>query len=96
VGDRALIGELASVREALDPNGMVFAFGEHWSASLDPGSGVGFVPVGATVVVMSVEGLRLLVRSATAQEQIRGASIVVTPEPDEERGAPESTAPAGV
>jgi membrane-bound serine protease (ClpP class) len=96
VGDRALIGELASVREALDPNGMVFAFGEHWSASLEPGSGVAFVPVGATVVVMSVEGLRLLVRPATAQEQIRGASIVVTPEPDEESGAPESTAPAGV
>jgi membrane-bound serine protease (ClpP class) len=96
VGDRALIGELASVREALDPNGMVFAFGENWSASLEPGGGVTFVPVGATVVVMSVEGLRLLVRPATAQEQIRGASIVVTPEPDDERGAPESTAPAGV
>jgi membrane-bound serine protease (ClpP class) len=96
VGDRAMIGDLASVRQALDPNGMVFAFGEHWSASLEPGGGVVYVPVGATVVITKVEGLRLLVRPATAEEQIRGASIVVTPHPDEERGTPESPAPASV
>lgn len=95
VGDRALIGEVASVRQALDPDGMVFAFGEHWSASLDAESGVSFLPAGASVVVMKVEGLRLLVRPATAEERILGASIAVTPNSgkDDEDSAAESPAP---
>lgn len=96
VGERALIGEVASVRQALDPDGMVFAFGENWSASLEPGSGVLHVPVGGSVVVTKVEGLRLLVRPATAQEQNQGASIVVTPRSslDDEGSASGSPAPA--
>lgn len=96
MGERALIGEVASVRQALDPDGMVFAFGENWSASLEPGSGVLHVPVGGSVVVTKVEGLRLLVRPATAQEQNQGASIVVTPRSslDDEGSASGSPAPA--
>jgi len=95
-GERALIGKVASVRQALDPNGMVFAFGEIWAASLEPGISVSHAPVGASVVVTKVEGLRLVVRPATAQEQSQGASIVVSPNSPSEAEGPPAGSPAPV
>src|SRR5690606_10175335 len=56
-GENSLIGELAEVRKPLDPTGLVFMQGEHWTATRE-GDGPA-VPIGAVVRVRSVQGLRL-------------------------------------
>ncbi|HET7011484.1 MAG TPA: nodulation protein NfeD [Anaerolineales bacterium] len=61
VGSAALVGRVGEVREALDPVGQVQVAGELWSAEVEEGAGP--VPVGERVVVSSVDGLRLRVRS---------------------------------
>jgi membrane-bound serine protease (ClpP class) len=58
----SLVGQRGDVREALDPAGLVFVAGELWSARTASGP----LPAGASVEVVSVDGLRLLVRP-TAQ-----------------------------
>ncbi len=62
-GREGLIGAHGEVREALDPDGMVFVQGELWSATSvgDP------IPVGTTVEVVGVEGLRLYVKPAAVR-----------------------------
>lgn len=62
-GREGLIGAHGEVREALDPDGMVFVQGELWSATSvgDP------IPVGTTVEVVGVEGLRLYVKPAVVR-----------------------------
>ena len=70
-GKVAMVGEMGAVRSDLDPHGMVFAFGEHWSATIDPSTGLSHLPADTTVVVTGIEGLRLFVRPATATEQAR-------------------------
>jgi membrane-bound serine protease (ClpP class) len=65
-GKQALIGEVGEVRQSLNPTGMVYVFGELWSATTEDGSG--YLPVGTPVVVSTVEGMKLRVRPATEQE----------------------------
>lgn len=71
-GRQALIGEVGVVRERLKPSGMVFLQGELWQATLaSPVTTLASpveLPVGTSVVVNAVEGLRLVVRPATAGE----------------------------
>lgn len=67
-GKPAMVGEVGSVRSQLDPDGMVFAFGEFWSATIDPASGVKAIPVGTPVMVTGIESLKIFVRPATDEE----------------------------
>jgi membrane-bound serine protease (ClpP class) len=69
-GKQALLGAVGTVRSALKPSGMVFVDGELWSASLEDGSPAE-VAEGTSVVVTRVEGLRLVVRPATASDIAR-------------------------
>jgi membrane-bound serine protease (ClpP class) len=69
-GKQAMIDMVGTVRSALKPSGMVFVNGELWSATLE-GRGQTEVPEGTPVVVTRVEGLRLVVRPATAAEVAR-------------------------
>ena len=57
-GKEALIGQVAEVRRAVDPEGMVFVAGALWSAWTDEGS----LELGELVEVAGVENLRLYVR----------------------------------
>jgi membrane-bound serine protease (ClpP class) len=65
-GKKALIGEVGEVRQSLNPAGMVYVFGELWSATTDDGTG--YLPTGTAVTVSDVQGMKLKVRPATEQE----------------------------
>ncbi|MEA2596415.1 MAG: hypothetical protein QOF01_2884 [Thermomicrobiales bacterium] len=69
-GKQAMIGMVGTVRSALNPTGMVFVDGELWSATLAAG-GPAELPEGTHVVVTRVDGLRLVVRPATASDFAR-------------------------
>jgi membrane-bound serine protease (ClpP class) len=57
-GPQALVGQIAEVRRAIDPEGMVYVGGALWSAWSDEGP----LPVGELVEVAGIENLRLYVR----------------------------------
>jgi membrane-bound serine protease (ClpP class) len=57
-GVNTLIGRRAVARSPLDPSGMVFVDGEHWSATVEDGR----VEEGEEVVVTAIQGLKLIVR----------------------------------
>lgn len=88
-GKPAIVGEVGTVRSTLDPDGMIFAFGEFWSATIDPTAGIASIPVGTSVTVTGIESLKVFVRPATEDEvarsiaptirQIRDASSDVLP-----------------
>lgn len=63
-GQNALIGLSGEVRSDLDPDGMVFIFGELWKAH----SAGGAIPRGEQVTVTAVDGLLLTVRRADATD----------------------------
>jgi len=63
-GYEELLGQLAEVREPLDPAGQVFLQGALWQARLSDGQGP--VPVGDRVRVEAVDGLTLVVSPARA------------------------------
>jgi membrane-bound serine protease (ClpP class) len=52
-----LVGRQAVARSPLDPTGMVFLDGEYWSATVEEG----LVEAGERVVVVGMQGLRLIV-----------------------------------
>ncbi|MDP2950410.1 MAG: nodulation protein NfeD [Chloroflexota bacterium] len=58
VGIHTLVGRRAVARSPLDPSGMVFVNGEHWTAIVEDGR----VEEGEAVVVTGVEGLKLRVK----------------------------------
>jgi membrane-bound serine protease (ClpP class) len=61
-GKEGMIGEIATVRQTLRPEGMVFVHGELWSAVLDPDAQGSVIRDGEHVVVSGIQGLRLAVR----------------------------------
>jgi membrane-bound serine protease (ClpP class) len=63
-GNATLIGLRAEVREALDPDGLVFLRGELWTAI----SATTVIPAGQPVIVDRVEGLTLHVHPAPTEE----------------------------
>jgi membrane-bound serine protease (ClpP class) len=71
-GKQAMIGAVGAVRQKLAPSGMVFVDGELWAATLDSGIPAE-VPAGTPVVVTRVDGLRLTVQPATADDVARAA-----------------------
>lgn len=66
-GREAVIGVTGVVRQALNPDGMIFATGELWQASLADRASPA-LPVGTPVTVTGIDDLRLIVRPATATE----------------------------
>jgi membrane-bound serine protease (ClpP class) len=58
-GKKSMIGEIATVRSALAPSGMVFFDGELWQATLDDPAGT--APAGLAVRITDVHGIRLTV-----------------------------------
>lgn len=79
VGRDGLLGTIGVVRQTLAPSGMVFAQGELWNATLDETTGHHELEQGKSVVVIGLDGLRLIVRPATEAEQRSGASVAVPP-----------------
>ena len=76
-GREGLVGDLGRVRRALAPAGVVFAAGELWQATAVGLNDGAEIPVGAPVVVVGLDGLRLRVRPATAAEV--AASVAARP-----------------
>ena len=56
-GREDLIGKIAEVRIALEPKGIVFIQGEHWTAISETGQ----VKPGEEVIITKVDGLKLWV-----------------------------------
>ena len=63
-GEESMIGAAGTVREPLDPKGMVFVNGALWQAS----SLGGTIPAGTAVRVIKVDGLRLQVEPLSIRE----------------------------
>lgn len=65
-GKNAFVGKVAVVRSPLSPDGLVYVEGEYWSATAEGLNDGTSLPVGSHVEVTAVEGLKLIVRPATA------------------------------
>jgi membrane-bound serine protease (ClpP class) len=65
-GEESMIGSLATVREPLNPSGMVFTNGALWQAT----STGGLVEPGTQVRVVAVDGLRLRVEPLQQQQPL--------------------------
>jgi len=70
-GWEELVGATGEVRDALDPEGQVFVEGALWRAR--PADPAGRVGLGYRVRVESVEGLTLIVRPLSPDEEAEGA-----------------------
>ncbi len=62
-----MIGAVATVREPLNPSGMVFVNGALWQATATSGP----VETGTTVRVVAVDGLRLRVEALQQQQPLQ-------------------------
>ena len=78
-GREGLVGAVGTVRRTLDPDGVVFVYGELWQATA-PGDTVAAAPPIETrvpVTVTGMDGLRLLVRRATdAEMNAAGVAVI--------------------
>lgn len=61
-GRKAMIGEIGTVRDPLDPNGLVFVMGELWQARVPKTEPAQVVPIGTKVEITAINGLLLSVR----------------------------------
>ena len=77
-GREGLVGAVGSVRKSLDPDGVVFVYGELWQATAPGDTAAAAPPIGerVPVTVTGMDGLRLLVRRATTAE-IDAAGVAV-------------------
>lgn len=87
-GREGLVGAVGTVRRKLDPDGVVFVYGELWQATAPGGSEAADPPIEerVPVTVTGMDGLRLLVRRATpAEASAAGVAIIgdARPEPAE-------------
>jgi membrane-bound serine protease (ClpP class) len=78
-GREGIIGAVGTVRKALDPDGMVFVTGELWMATAPGGSEAAEPPIPEreAVTVTGIDGLRIIVRRATAEE-VASAGVAVS------------------
>src|SRR5215218_4468395 len=69
-GREGLVGAVGTVRQSLDPDGLVFVSGELWQATAPGDSDATAPPIPERVpgTVTGMDGLRLVVRRATATE----------------------------
>ena len=86
-GREALTGVVGVVRQTLNPDGMVFATGELWQASLADRAAAP-LPVGTPITITGIDALRLIVRPATAAEANSAGVAVIDDRP------PAASAPA--
>ena len=90
-GREGLVGSVGAVRKALDPDGVVFVYGELWQATA-PGDTIAATPPieeRVPVTVTGMDGLRLLVRRATAAEvDAAGVAVIgdIRPATNQEAG----------
>jgi membrane-bound serine protease (ClpP class) len=77
-GREGLVGAVGTVRKPLEPDGVVFVSGELWQATAasDSEAAAPPIPERVPVTVTAVDGLRLLVRRATAVE-VDAAGVAV-------------------
>jgi membrane-bound serine protease (ClpP class) len=78
-GREGLVGAIGLTRRSLDPDGMVFVGGEFWQATAVEQAPI---PTNAPVAVTGIDGLRLLVRRATAIEAATAGVAILPPEDD--------------
>ena len=92
-GREGLVGSVGTVRQTLDPDGLVFVYGELWQATAAGHTVAGTSPIATRVpvTVTGMDGLRLLVRRATESEvAAAGVAVIgdVRPAAIEETGPP--------
>lgn len=78
-GREGLVGAVGTVRQTLNPDGVVFVAGELWQATAPGAADAAAPPIEsrASVTVTGLDGLRLLVRRATESEiEAAGVAIV--------------------
>ena len=78
-GREGLVGAVGTVRQPLDPDGLIFVSGELWQATAPGGADDATPPIDARVpvTVTGMDGLRLLVRRATETEaSAAGVAII--------------------
>jgi membrane-bound serine protease (ClpP class) len=78
-GREGLVGVVGTVRRPLDPDGVVFVSGELWQATAPGDSDAAAPPIAerVPVTVTGMDGLRLLVRRATAAEMDAAGVAVI-------------------
>jgi membrane-bound serine protease (ClpP class) len=97
-GREGLVGAVGTVRRPLDPDGIVFVSGELWQATA-AGENAGALPPIAErvpVTVTGMDGLRLFVRRATAEEaEAAGVAVIGDSRPatSQEVGLPVTDSP---
>jgi membrane-bound serine protease (ClpP class) len=82
-GREGLVGKVGTVRQTLEPDGIVFVNGELWLATAPNGSEAARpIAERVPVTVTGLDGLRLLVRRATPSEaSAAGVAIIGDPRP---------------
>jgi membrane-bound serine protease (ClpP class) len=78
-GREGLVGAVGTVRRPLDPDGVVFVAGELWQATAPGDDDAASPPIAerVPVTVTGMDGLRLLVRRATAAEMDAAGVAVI-------------------
>ena len=78
-GREGLVGAVGTVRQTLDPDGLVFVAGELWQATAPGGADDAVTPIDARVpvTVTGMDGLRLLVRRATENEAAAAGVAII-------------------
>ena len=90
-GREGLVGSVGTVRQTLDPDGVVFVYGELWQATA-PGDTIAASPPieeRIPVTVTGMDGLRIFVRRATAAEvDAAGVAVIgdIRPATNQEAG----------
>lgn len=78
-GREGLVGAVGTVRQPLNPDGIVFVSGELWQATAAGESAEGLPPIAerVPVTVTGMDGLRLFVRRATSAEaEAAGVAVI--------------------
>lgn len=91
-GREGMLGMVGTVRQTLDPDGMIFIDGALWQATATQDSPEAMPPIRdrVPVTVTGMDGLRLFVRRATAEEAERAGVVVIG---DRRPVIPEAEAP---
>ncbi len=94
-GREGLIGSVGTVRKTLNPDGIVFVYGELWQATAPGESEASMPPIDAreSVTVTGMDGLRLLVRRATAVE-VESAGVAIIGDARPKSIEPDPAAPS--
>jgi membrane-bound serine protease (ClpP class) len=73
-GEESMVGRIGTVREPLNPEGMVFVEGALWQAT----SSEGPIEAGTAVRVVGLHGLRLEVKPVSEQPRAQGPRLVAS------------------